>query len=278
MELNNTIFKILNEQSVLKTTKTKPIVDAIKNRKKINFFYTGPQKPKKDSVKSGKRYKVEPVAIGLSKKGNLVIRAWVEPPSVSKKGFDKTNWRTFMVGRMTSVEITDETFDNKRPNYKEGNDKSMSVTYVTSDWTRLSQTKTPEKPVSRTQPTTPEKPTELPQPKAKEKPAITPDENIKKTEIFNNLKRKIKSENNNRVIDLKDFQDAVKQLYKVKEDNWITTQTNIGGNTRPGEGTRNKFNKSAETDLKSLMDKENIKISGENISESINRIKTLMLL
>ena len=49
--LNNTIFDIIEEQSILKTTKTKPIVDAIKNRKKITFYYSGPRKPKKDSVK-----------------------------------------------------------------------------------------------------------------------------------------------------------------------------------------------------------------------------------
>ena len=54
MSFTNTIFKILEEQNILKTTKTKPIVDAIKNRKKIDFYYSGPRKGS-DSVKSGKR-------------------------------------------------------------------------------------------------------------------------------------------------------------------------------------------------------------------------------
>ena len=87
--LNETIFEILEEQSILNTTRTKPIVDAIKNRKKITFYYSGPRKPKKDSVKPGYRVKAEAVALGLSKRGNLVMRAYVQPPSTSKKRLSK---------------------------------------------------------------------------------------------------------------------------------------------------------------------------------------------
>ena len=191
MSFTNTIFKILEEQNILKTSKTKPIVDSIKNRNKISFFYTGPRKPAKDSVKPGKRIDAEAVALGLSKRGNLVIRAYVQPPSVSKKGFDKTGWRTFMVSRMSDLRVSDETFDQKRPDYKEGDDRSMSVTYVTTDWTNKPEVKKPRivkpKPsvpsaTATTQPTpsveptttttTPEEPktTELPQPKTQTKP------------------------------------------------------------------------------------------------------------
>ena len=144
--LNNTIFDIIEEQSILKTTKTKPIVDAIKNRKKITFYYSGPRKPKKDSVKAGYRVKAEVVALGLSKKGNLVMRAYVQPPSTSKKGFAKHGWRTFMLSRMSGTEITDEIFNEKRPGYKEGPDSGLSVTYVTTDWTKQPKTKKIEKP------------------------------------------------------------------------------------------------------------------------------------
>jgi len=189
MSFTNTIFKILEEQNILKTTKTKPIVDAIKNRKKIDFYYSGPRKGR-DSVKSGKRESAELVAIGLSKRGNLIVRAYVDTPSVSKKGFEKTNWRTFMVSRMSDVKISDEKFDQKRPDYEEGADMSMSVTYVTSDWTNKPEVKKPRivksKPavpsatatteptpsVEPTTTTTPEEPktTELPQPKTQTKP------------------------------------------------------------------------------------------------------------
>jgi hypothetical protein len=140
MSFTTTFLQILEEQNILKTTKTKPIVDAIKNRKKVDFYYSGPRKGR-DSVKPGKRESAELVAIGLSKKGNLIVRAYVDTPSVSKKGFEKTNWRTFMVSRMSDVKISNEKFDQKRPEYEEGADKSMSVTYVTSDWTNKPEVK-----------------------------------------------------------------------------------------------------------------------------------------
>jgi hypothetical protein len=185
MSFTNTIFLILEDEAILRTTKTKPIVDAIKSRNKISFFYSGPRKGK-DSVKSGNRIDAEAVALGLSKKGNLIVRAYVQPPSVSKKGFNKTGWRTFMVSRMGNLKVSDEKFDQKRPDYKEGDDRSMSVTYVTTDWTNKPEVKKPriikpkpevplaapptEPSVEPTTTTQEPKTTELPQPKPKAKP------------------------------------------------------------------------------------------------------------
>lgn len=190
MIFKNMFLQIIEEQNLLKTTKSKPIVDAIKKRIPITFYYSGPRKPKKDSVKAGYRVKAEAVALGLSKKGNLIVRAWVQPPSTSKKGFAKHGWRTFIVGRMNNVQVLkDEQFDSKRPEYKEGDDRSMTVTYVTSDWTKTPESPKPEvkpsktvdvskpeqKPTPSAKPTTepkPEepKPEELPQPKPEVKP------------------------------------------------------------------------------------------------------------
>ena len=191
MNFNKLFFLILEEENILKTTKTKPIVDAIKNRYPITFYYSGPRKPKKDSVKAGYRVKAEAVALGLSKKGNLILRAWVQPPSTSKKGFSEHGWRTFILGRMNNVQVMgDETFDTKRPQYKEGDDRSMSVTYVTADWTKTPKTKPVEKPqpvkgkptkvepiVKPTKPTPvePKKSEELPQPTPQSKPTKTPE-------------------------------------------------------------------------------------------------------
>ena len=196
MSFTNTILQILEEQNILKTTKTKPIVDAIKNRKKVDFYYSGPRKGR-DSVKSGKRESAELVAMGLSKKGNLIVRAYVDTPSVSKKGFEKTNWRTFMVSRMSNVKISDEKFDQKRPEYEEGADKLMSVTYVTSDWTNKPEVKKPRivksiKPTP-TEPTQPVEPTVEPtadvttqEPKTTElqqpKPVVKPTKVVTKPE------------------------------------------------------------------------------------------------
>ena len=146
MTLNEYYIDILEEQNdlVLKTTKNKPLVDAITNRYPISFFYTGPRKPKKTSVRAGYRVKAEPVALGLNKKGRLVVRAWIDNPSVSKRGTpsnvgnEKANygWRTFLVARINNVNVLkDETFDTPREKFNGGgDDKSMSVTYVSTDF------------------------------------------------------------------------------------------------------------------------------------------------
>lgn len=171
---------------IVQASNTKPIADAIKNRRKISFYYSGPRKPKKNSVQAGKRILVEPVAMGLNFKGKLIIRAWVEPPSISKKGFSKSNWRTFILARARDIEITDEIFDQKRPGYKEGDDGSMSVTYVTSNWTKtpsLKKYKEPLKPRIKKEPvsTEPEKPEE---PSIKE-PQVQPQQKVEpKKEIL----------------------------------------------------------------------------------------------
>lgn len=190
MILNNVVLKIIEEQNI-NTSKTRPIINAIKNRNKISFYYKGPTKPKKTSVKPGYRIKAEAVALGLSKKGNLLIRAFVKPPSTSKKGFAKTGWRTFMVSRISGLQITDEVFDEKRPGYNEGDDRTFSVTYVKTDWGTKSEPKPVEKPQAKPtpqpkpeQPTTTVEPqkTELPQPKPVEKPQAEPTPQAEKPE------------------------------------------------------------------------------------------------
>ena len=68
---------------LLRTTNVKAFVNAVTNRNPISFDYYGPRKGR-DSVKSGKRKKVEGVTFGVNKKGKMVLRAYVNPPSVSK--------------------------------------------------------------------------------------------------------------------------------------------------------------------------------------------------
>lgn len=192
--IKDILSQFLFENTILKTTQTKPIVDAIKNHRMMSFNYYGPRKPKKDSVRPGKRVNVEPYAIGLSKKGKLILRAWVQPPSVSKKGFNKTNWRTFMIARMKNIVISDNTFNPNRPGYKEGDDGSMTVTYVSLD--KSMSPKPPkaqkkvapskEKEISKPVPTKKELPQpkpvkkELPQPKPEVKPEPVKAEPVKK--------------------------------------------------------------------------------------------------
>ena len=167
---------------IVQATNTKPIADAIKNRRKISFYYSGKRKPKKDSVQAGKRILVEPIAMGLNSLGKLIIRAWVQPPSVSKKGFSKTNWRTFILANARDIEITDDIFNEKRPGYKEGDDGSMSVTYVTSDWTKtpsIKKYKEPLKPRVKKEPTTTvTKKVEKPKEQPTQEPQIQPQQKV----------------------------------------------------------------------------------------------------
>jgi hypothetical protein len=188
----------------LKTTQTKPIADAVVNRNPISFMYYG-IKNGKDSVKQGKRMNVEPVAIGMSKKGKLLLRAYVPSPNVSKKGFEKTNWRTFQMSNMRNITIDTNTVFNERPGYHPGDESKkgpMASILVSTDFNAVPKPKkelkpkaakvnvakekpitpaiepkaqptepTAVEPTTTVEPTTPET---LPQPKPKQKPDVIP--------------------------------------------------------------------------------------------------------
>jgi hypothetical protein len=283
INLNNILKNLLIEDSS-KTSIRSRIEYAIKNRIPLSFYYKGPS----DEVLSGRRIKVEAVASGLTKKGNLAIRGYVQPPSTSKKGFREHGWRTFLVGRISPGSLTiyeDEQFNEKRPGYKEGNDSAFTVTYVTSDWGTVRK---PEKEIPTPQPQVKEpevkKREELPQPKPKDKPSITPSPEIKRDiEIFNNLKSKIKTIENQKQITPDELKTAIDDLYKLKLSDWKKSQEEIGGNLTPGEGTRRRLEKDSETDLYNLLKKDNIQVikpnepeTQTNLQEELSRIKTLI--
>jgi hypothetical protein len=291
MNINKIFFGLVQEQNILKTTKVKPIADAIVNRNPITFYYSGPRKPKKKSVKAGTRVKAEAVALGVQKQsGSLIIRAYVQPPSVSKKGFSEHGWRTFRIDRMSNIQIiSDETFDTKKPLYKEGNDGSMNPTYVSSLWTDKPEVKSKE-PVKPEPITKEPKPIDtvkepektLPQPKPDEKPSKTP-EVISTTkhdvDVYDLLKSKINDVEGNKTIKTIDYESSLKDLYKRKENEWIENQKKVGGNTSPGEGTRNRFKKESKFELDNLLSKDNVTVSNEEnnqLQETITRIKTLI--
>jgi hypothetical protein len=195
--------------------------------------------------------------------------------------------------------LEDKTFDEQRPQYKAGDDNSMSVTYVTSDWTSQQPTQpepqpeptiqTPE-PTAQTQPeptpqveptTEPEPtPTELPQPKPDNKPDSTPDVSDVNlgNSVYNTLKNNVKDVDGQKTITTQDFQNAVKSLYDSKRREWVNKQKNIpGANPVPGQGTRARFDRESDNELKDLLSKDGVQITDQNLQESINRIKTLML-
>lgn len=188
MYTNNLFNYLLLEQLALKSTAMRPFVDAIKNKRKVTFDYYGKLKPKKDSVMPGRRYKVEPVAIGVSSKGKLLLRAFVptDSGSKSKKGFAKTNWRTFIISNIRNLQVSNETFEKRPLPYKEGLESTngpMKQTYLSVNWNekpnvtkKIEPTKSPMTTKQKMDlvkqirsKETPQK-NELPQPKPKEKP------------------------------------------------------------------------------------------------------------
>lgn len=273
----------------------KRLKDAIINRNPVSFYYNGP----KGEVLSGRRVRAELVTMGLTKKGNLVVRGWVQPPSISKKGFDSNKqgspeygWRLFMISRMSGINIyEDETFNQKRPGYNENGDGSLTSIEVKSNWGTLPSPKK-EIPKPTVTPTAePEKPkTELPQPKPKEKPSPLPQPEVKRDiEVYNDLKNKITTINNNKEISPENVKLGIDTLYKKKLDDWVKSQSEVGGNIKPGEGTRRKLEKDSETELFRLLRNDDVKVGNtepqpktdiENnetpLQESIKRIKTLI--
>ena len=273
----------------------KRLKDAIINRNPVSFYYNGP----KGEVLPGRRVKAELVAMGLTKKGNTVVRGWVQPPSISKKGFNNGNqgtpeygWRLFIISRMSGINIyEDETFDQKRPGYNENGDKSLTSVEVKSNWGTLPTPKK-ELPKPTVTPTIePQKTkTELPQPKPKEKPTTLPQPEIKRDiEVYGDLKNKIKTVDNKKEISPDDVKLGIDTLYKKKLEDWIKSQSDIGNNTKPGEGTRRRLEKDSEIELFKLLKRDNVNVMTTNtqpemdvetnqntLQESLKRIKTLI--
>jgi hypothetical protein len=277
MKLKHTFVNLIFENSPKSTIRSK-LEYAIKNRIPVSFYYKGPS----GEVLPGRRIKVELVASGLTKKGNLAVRGFVQPPSTSKKGFDKHGWRTFLVNRISSGSLTiydDEQFNVKRPKYKEGDDSSFSVTYVTSDWGGQKQPKIEKPELPQPNKKEIEKP-ELPQPNKKEKPTPLPIVN-RENEVYDDLKTKIKIVNNQKQISPDDLKQSIGSLFQKKFEDWKESQKKIGGNLSPGEGTRRKFERESEIDLFRLLKQNNVQVinSDENneLQEEIKRVKTLIL-
>lgn len=99
------------------------VQDSIRDKKVIVIYYDGDDN-------GGKGYRtIEPVCLGYSKKGNLVLRAWeVEGKSHSRdfKGNPIPGWRLFRLDKIFTYKPTMNNFVDMRPNYNPNGDKSMS--------------------------------------------------------------------------------------------------------------------------------------------------------
>lgn len=253
------------------------LIRAIKNRNPVSFYYNG----KRGEVLPGRRIKAELVALGVTKKGNVVVRGWVQPPSVSKKGFSEHGWRLFIINNMSGIQVyEDETFDTKRTGLNDSGDKSLTAVYATSDWGISPKPKQvePQRPTAPTP--TPQKPEikkELPQPKQDDKPTQTPEPEINFAgQVYDELKTKIQDVEGQKQITPDEFSKSLDVLRKKKLQDWSNRQRELGVNTNPGEGTRRRIEKDAEVELYNELKKNNIIVAPSQLQESISRIRTLM--
>ena len=124
MKLTESLKTLITEIASIET-----VMDCVKNRKRCIIYYNGDEPGGK-----GLR-EIEPVAFGVSKSGNRVLRAW-ENEGSSHRGYlgkkPLPGWRFFRLDKIMSIKPTGETFYEIRPNFNPNGDKSMSSVILVS--------------------------------------------------------------------------------------------------------------------------------------------------
>jgi predicted DNA-binding transcriptional regulator YafY len=117
MRLYNTIKQIILEKSF------DQVANSIRNRNLVTIYYDG-----EDNGGKGLRV-IEPFCFGVSKAGNMVLRAWEREGAsfTAQKGEQPLpGWRLFRLDRIGSYNINPkDSFDSARPLYNP-NDKGMT--------------------------------------------------------------------------------------------------------------------------------------------------------
>ncbi len=117
MKLLTTFKSLLTEISSLGD-----IQDSINKKIVVTIYYDG-------DIPGGKGYRrIEPVCVGYSKAGNLVVRAWdIDGASHTATIGEKPlpGWRLFRADKIFTYQPTTDTFNQVRPNYNPNGDKSM---------------------------------------------------------------------------------------------------------------------------------------------------------
>lgn len=107
------------------------VQNAIKNRQVCTIYYDGDE-PGGRGIRE-----IEPVALGKSKSGNLVCRAWDREGSshTAYKGEQPLpSWRLFRLDKMLSCKPTGEVYNTPRPNYNFNGDKSMTSIIIIANF------------------------------------------------------------------------------------------------------------------------------------------------
>ena len=107
------------------------VQNSIKKRKVITIYYDGDEP-------GGKGYReIEPVCIGYSKAGNLVLRAWDLTGASHTKTIGTQilpGWRMFRLDKIFTYQDTNTTFDVPRPGFNPNGDKSMTKVILNAEF------------------------------------------------------------------------------------------------------------------------------------------------
>ena len=109
MKLKDTLRGLICEVASIEN-----VVDCIKNKKKCIIYYLGDEQGGK-----GLR-EIEPVCLGVSKRGNKVVRAWdIEGSSHTAYLGEKPlhGWRLFRLDKIMTLRPTGENFTEMRPDF-----------------------------------------------------------------------------------------------------------------------------------------------------------------
>lgn len=124
MKLTESLKNLILEVASMET-----IIDCVKNRRRCIIYYDG------DEPGGRGLREIEPVAFGVSKAGNRVVRAW-EVEGASHRGYLRKRpmpgWRMFRLDKILSIKPTDEIFDTIQQNFNPNGDKSMKSVILVS--------------------------------------------------------------------------------------------------------------------------------------------------
>ena len=129
MKLINSLKSLVTEAASLGD-----VQDSIKKRKVVTIYYDG-------NDNGGKGYRtIEPVCLGYSKKGNLVLRAWESEGSswsASNKGNFLPGWRLFRFDKIFTYQPTMDNFVEVRPKYNPNGDRSMERVLINAKFDNI---------------------------------------------------------------------------------------------------------------------------------------------
>ena len=121
MKLLKNLSNIILEQASLDV-----VQDSIRKKKVMTINYQGEE--------YGKGFReIEPVCLGVSKAGNMVLRAW-ETRGVSHsekvEGNSIPGWRMFRLDKILTYQPQGDNFTEMRPKYNPNGDKLMSSVII----------------------------------------------------------------------------------------------------------------------------------------------------